>query len=89
VLGQEDETPSPFVEVAIRDQGQGIAAADLDRIFTRFTRADSVRGVQGLGLGLYIARAIIEAHKGTIRAESQGPGQGSTFVVRLPRDEHV
>ncbi len=89
VLGQEDQTPTSFVEVAIRDQGQGIAPSDLDRIFTRFTRADSVRGVQGLGLGLYIARAIIEAHGGTIRAESQGLGQGSTFVVRLPRDERA
>ena len=89
VLGQEDQTPMSFVEVAIHDQGQGIAPSDLDRIFTRFTRADSVRGVQGLGLGLYIARAIIEAHGGTIRAESQGLGQGSTFVVRLPRDERA
>jgi two-component system phosphate regulon sensor histidine kinase PhoR len=86
VLGQEGQKTDPFVEVAIRDQGQGIVSSDLDRIFTRFTRADTVRGVQGLGLGLYIARAIIEVHGGTIRAESPGVGQGSTFVVRLPRE---
>ncbi|HEY7349875.1 MAG TPA: ATP-binding protein [Ktedonobacterales bacterium] len=87
VSGLEDQPPAPFVEVAIRDQGQGIASGDLERIFTRFTRADPVRGVQGLGLGLYIARAIIEAHGGTIRVESEGLGRGSTFVVRLPREE--
>ncbi len=89
VSGPEAAPPTPFVEVAIHDQGQGIAAGDLERIFTRFTRADTVRGVQGLGLGLYIARGIIEAHGGTIRAESNGLGQGSTFVVRLPREERA
>lgn len=89
VTSQEGEQAPPYIEVTIRDQGQGIAASDLDRIFTRFTRADPARGVQGLGLGLYIARAIIEAHGGTIRAESEGLGQGSTFVVRLPREERA
>ncbi|HEU5370687.1 MAG TPA: ATP-binding protein, partial [Ktedonobacterales bacterium] len=90
VSGLDAQTPDPFVEVAIRDQGQGISPSDRERIFTRFTRADNtVRGVQGLGLGLYIARAIIEAHGGTIRAESPGPGEGSTFVVRLPREERA
>jgi signal transduction histidine kinase len=87
VSGLDVETPDPFVEVAIHDQGQGISPNDLERIFTRFMRADPGRGAQGLGLGLYIARAIIEAHGGTIRAESPGLGQGSTFVVRLPREE--
>jgi signal transduction histidine kinase len=86
VSGLESQPPLPYVEVAVRDQGQGIAHNDQERIFTRFTRAEAVRGIQGLGLGLYIARAIIEEHGGTIRAESQGPGQGSTFVVRLPRE---
>jgi two-component system, OmpR family, phosphate regulon sensor histidine kinase PhoR len=84
---EEQQTPAPFVEIAIQDQGQGIAANDLERIFTRFTRAESVRGVQGLGLGLYIARGIIEAHGGTIHAESHGLGRGSTFVVQLPREK--
>ncbi len=87
VARQDEAQPGPFVEVAVRDQGMGIAASDLERIFTRFTRADPPRSVQGLGLGLYIARGIIEAHGGTIRAESKGLGQGSTFVVRLPRAE--
>jgi signal transduction histidine kinase len=89
VSGLDVQTPEPFVEVTIRDQGQGISASDQGRIFTRFTRGDTVRGVQGLGLGLYIARAIIEAHGGTIRAESPGLGEGSTFVVHLPREERA
>jgi|GEM_PF-2443058 len=89
VSNQEALAAPRMIEVAIHDQGQGISANDLERIFTRFTRADTVRGVQGLGLGLYIARAIIEAHGGTIRAESPGPGQGSTFVVCLPREERA
>jgi signal transduction histidine kinase/GAF domain-containing protein len=84
---QEHQSSASFVEVSIQDQGQGIAPRDLERIFTRFTRAENRRGVQGLGLGLYIARAIVEEHGGTIHAESKGPGQGSTFIVRLPREE--
>jgi signal transduction histidine kinase len=76
-----------LIEVTIRDQGQGIAPGDLERIFSRFTRAESVRHskTQGLGLGLYIVRAIIEAHDGTIVAQSDGLGKGSTFIVQLPR----
>jgi len=80
------ESSAPLVEVSIHDQGQGIAPADLERIFTRFTRADPEHHAQGLGLGLYIARAIIEAHGGRIWAESKGLGQSSTFIVRLPRE---
>lgn len=78
---------APLIEVTIRDQGQGIAPGDLERIFSRFTRAESVRHskTQGLGLGLYIVRAIVEAHGGTIFAQSEGLGKGSTFIVQLPR----
>jgi signal transduction histidine kinase len=79
--------PTPvMLEVVVRDQGQGIARADLERVFDRFTRADIAKHskTQGLGLGLYISRAIIEAHGGTITAESEGQGKGSAFIVRLP-----
>jgi signal transduction histidine kinase len=72
------------VRVAVRDRGIGIAPADLSRIFGRFERAVPSASVGGLGLGLYIARQIAEAHGGAIEVESQ-PGQGSTFTLVLPR----
>ena len=73
----------PWVELTVADTGEGIAPADLDRIFDRFhRRADA----GGSGLGLTIARDLVAAHGGTIRAESDGiPGHGTTFRARLPR----
>ena len=72
-----------WVELTVADTGEGIAPADLDRVFDRFhRRADT----GGSGLGLTIARDLVAAHGGTIRAESEGiPGRGTTFRVRLPR----
>lgn len=70
--------------LSVRDRGIGIPPADLERIFGRFERAHSVRAYGGLGLGLYVARQIVEAHGGRIRAES-AIGEGATFVVELPR----
>jgi two-component system OmpR family sensor kinase len=72
------------VRIEIADSGIGIPAADLDRIFGRFERASSIRHYGGLGLGLYIARHIVEGHGGSISAAST-PGQGATFTVELPR----
>jgi PAS domain S-box-containing protein len=69
--------------VSIQDQGIGIPAEKIDRIFRRFERADRERAAQGLGLGLYIAREIVEAHMGKIWVESE-VGKGSTFYVQLP-----
>jgi signal transduction histidine kinase len=90
-IAAEEQEPAPtasYVEVRVQDQGRGIAAADLERIFRRFARAETERSkTQGLGLGLYIARAIIQAHGGTITAESPGLGEGATFILRLPRME--
>lgn len=77
------------VEIEVGDTGEGIAPEDLSRVFERFYRTDRARARAsgGTGLGLAIARAIVEAHGGTIRAASPGvPGQGSTFTVRLPFD---
>ena len=71
------------VHIDIADQGIGIAAEDLARIFTRFERAAPVRNYGGLGLGLYISRHIVDAHGGTIHVSSQ-PGEGSTFSIELP-----
>jgi signal transduction histidine kinase len=73
------------LEISVSDSGPGIPADELERIFERFHRIDPSRSRDrgGSGLGLAIARAIIEAHGGTIRAESR-PGQGATFRVDLP-----
>ncbi len=71
--------------LVVVDHGIGIAPEDQERIFHRYEQATSSRRAGGLGLGLYIARQIIEAHGGTIRVESQ-PGQGSTFTIDFPRE---
>ena len=72
-------------ELAVRDQGIGIAKDQQALIFERFQRAVSSRHFAGLGLGLYITRQIIEAHGGTLGLDSV-EGEGSTFMVRLPLD---
>ena len=74
------------VEMIVRDSGQGIPAAFLPHMFDRFRQADSgtTRPHGGLGLGLAIARSIVELHGGTIDAASSGEGLGATFRVQLP-----
>jgi len=68
--------------IFVRDNGVGIDPADLERVFDVFRRLDP-RGT-GTGVGLAMARRIVEMHGGRIRAESEGKGSGSTFVVELP-----
>jgi PAS domain S-box-containing protein len=73
-------------EILVTDSGQGIAEEFVPHVFERFRQADSThaRKHAGLGLGLAIVRHLVEAHGGTVAADSQGQGQGSTFIVRLP-----
>ncbi len=70
----------------VRDEGVGISAVELKRIFKRFYRipgAVAVR-VKGTGLGLFVVRSVIKRHGGKVFAASEGPGRGSTFTVQLP-----
>ncbi|MBN8231816.1 response regulator [Corallococcus macrosporus] len=69
--------------LSVRDEGIGISEEDRARIFERFERAVPGRNYGGLGLGLWIARQVVEAHGGRITVDSK-PGLGSTFVVELP-----
>lgn len=73
-------------EVAVRDSGQGISADFLPHVFERFRQSDSgaTRAHGGLGLGLTIARRIVELHHGRVEAASDGEGKGATFIVHLP-----
>ena len=75
-----------YAEITVRDNGQGIAPEFLPFVFDRFRQADSTttRRHGGLGLGLAIVRHLVEIHGGSVLAESSGPDQGATFVVRLP-----
>lgn len=74
------------VEIGVSDTGQGIKKEFLPYVFDRFRQADSTTTRQhgGLGLGLAIARHLVEIHGGTIKAESPGQDLGSTFTIRLP-----
>jgi CheY-like chemotaxis protein len=72
--------------VRVKDDGIGIRAEMLGRVFEMFQQADRVSGraSEGLGLGLALVRALVEMHGGSLEAFSDGPGTGSEFVVRLP-----
>jgi PAS domain S-box-containing protein len=74
------------VEIAVRDDGEGIRADFLPYVFDRFRQADgtTTRAHAGLGLGLAIVRHLVELHGGSVRAHSDGLGKGALFCVRLP-----
>jgi PAS domain S-box-containing protein len=73
-------------EMSVSDSGEGIAADVLPYVFERFRQEDSssTRAHAGLGLGLALVRHVVEAHGGSVTADSPGKGRGATFVVRLP-----
>lgn len=82
------EQIAELLEIRVQDTGEGIEPHHLPHVFDRFYRADASRqrhaDESGSGLGLAIARAVIEAHGGTISAESAGLKQGSLFTIQLP-----
>ncbi len=75
------------LEISVTDQGEGIEASFLPHVFERLRQADASAKRSGLGLGLAIARHIVELHHGEIIAESEGKGRGATFKVMLPLAE--
>ena len=72
------------VEIRVRDTGVGIPAEQLPRIFDLFTQVRSDHSQSGLGIGLALVRRLLQMHGGTITAHSEGPGQGTEFLIRLP-----
>ena len=79
--------------ITVADNGDGIASEDIAYVFERFYRVDKnrTRDTGGVGLGLAVAQALVEAHDGKIEVASAGVGQGSTFTIRLPlaQAEHL
>ena len=75
------------LRVQVTDEGEGIEPAFLPYVFDRLRQAEGSNKRSGLGLGLAIARHIVELHHGDIRAESEGPGRGARFTVTLPAEQ--
>jgi two-component system sensor histidine kinase KdpD len=77
------EVDEAFLNVTVSDTGPGLPAGREEAIFEKFTRGDRESATPGVGLGLAICRAIVEAHGGTIRAEASRSG-GAAFIFTLP-----
>ncbi len=90
VVKVEQRSDGPYVEIAVSDTGLGIPKEDIEKLFTKFFRAENVLKSQteGSGLGLYIAKNIIQAHGGRVWAESE-LGRGSAFHFTLPTDPNL
>jgi signal transduction histidine kinase len=80
------QTSSRAATIRVSDRGVGIPVSELGQIFKRFYRIPGVMTarIKGAGLGLFIVRAVVARHGGTVFAESDGPGLGTTFTVQLP-----
>jgi signal transduction histidine kinase len=82
-IGVVIERDALGVRIQVKDSGQGIASDDLPHVFGAFT-LQTHANASGLGLGLYIARRIVELHGGSLTVDSPGVGRGSSFTVHLP-----
>ncbi len=85
LIGLKAEKESHAVVISVRDKGIGISSEDLPRIFNKFFRGATAKKMdtEGMGIGLFMARRIIEQQGGKIWAESEGEGKGSTFFIKL------
>ncbi|MDQ3263360.1 MAG: sensor histidine kinase [Myxococcota bacterium] len=79
------EATEDEVTIRVTDSGVGLSQNEQEEIFQPYARAASAQGIRGMGLGLFISRAIVEHHGGRLWAESRGAGLGSTFCFTLPR----
>ncbi len=81
---------SDDVECIIKDNGIGISPLELENVFSKFYRTQNARhaDTEGMGIGLFMAKSIIEKHGGKIWAESEGDGRGATFIFTLPLSRH-
>jgi signal transduction histidine kinase len=87
VVRLDDDQAAEVLRVRVQDSGVGLAAGLRERLFEPFARADTLltSDAGGLGIGLAVVKGIVELHGGSVGAESEGPGQGTTFIVELPR----
>jgi two-component system sensor histidine kinase BaeS len=77
-------TDSPVIHIVIRDTGPGIKREELGYVFSKFYKGGGATQGHGMGIGLYMAKNIIEKHRGKIRVDSEGLGHGAFFTVTLP-----
>jgi signal transduction histidine kinase len=76
------------IVLQVRDNGRGIDAAQLPRVFDLFWQGSQNSGARGLGLGLALVKSLVELQGGSVTAHSEGPGTGAEFIVRLPACSH-
>lgn len=86
VVGLEHDEAAQRARIRVQDSGVGLAAGLRDRLFKPFAQTETslARGAGGLGLGLALVKGVVDLHGGSVWAESEGPGQGTTFFVELP-----
>jgi len=88
IVSVQVEEVKPWAQISVADTGRGIPEDEIPNIFERFYRLEKSRSPGGFGLGLSIARSIVEAHKGKIEVKSS-VGKGSTFIASLPLTQHA
>ncbi|MBI3627340.1 MAG: hypothetical protein HY220_01135 [Candidatus Sungbacteria bacterium] len=85
-VGLKYDAAGKKIILSVKDRGMGIKPEDISKLFTKFMRSEDAKKIrpEGMGLGLYLAKKIVEDHKGRVSVKSPGLGQGSTFFVEIP-----